>query len=142
MLAAALAAVALAACGAEDAEDAAPGSTAAEPQGPPPATTELTVTFLPEGPEGAVREATLTCDPPGGSHPKPEAACTVLASNADALVAVPADVACTQIYGGPEEATIEGLLGGAQIEVTLNRTNGCEINRWERLAAVVTLPDG
>jgi hypothetical protein len=141
-LAAALAALALAGCGAEDAEDAAPGSTAAEPQGPPPATTELTVRFMPEGPAGPAREATLTCDPPGGSHPKPEAACTVLASNADALVPVPADVACTQIYGGPEEATIEGLLGGAQIEVALSRTNGCEINRWERLAGVVTLPDG
>jgi hypothetical protein len=133
-LAAALAALALAGCGAEDAEDAAPGSTAAEPQGPPPATTELTVRFMPEGPAGPAREATLTCDPPGGSHPKPEAACTVLASNADALVPVPADVACTQIYGGPQQAVIAGTFRGHRIWTLVKATDGCQIARAKRLA--------
>lgn len=127
-------------CGAEEPEQGAPaGSTDGQTHSAPPSTTELTLTFWSEGPDGPAQEATLTCEPPGGTHPDPERACSVLFSNADALVPPGADVACTQIYGGPEEARLAGLFRGEQIEVALNRTNGCEINRWERLLAVVAL---
>jgi hypothetical protein len=65
----------------------------------------------------------------------------VLASNADALVPPGPDVACTQIYGGPEEATLVGLFRGEQIDVAFSRQNGCEINRWERLLPVLALKE-
>lgn len=130
----------VAGCGSEEPEDGAPaGATAGQTDSPPPSTTELTVTFWPQGPDGPAQEATLTCDPPGGTHPDPERACGVLASNADALVPPGPDVACTQIYGGPEEAKLEGLFLGEQIEASFNRRDGCEINRWERLLAVLAL---
>lgn len=46
---------------------------------------------------------------------------------------VGADVACTQIYGGPDTASVEGTLDGESVSATLTRANGCEIERFERL---------
>ena len=79
----------------------------------------------------------LTCDPAGGSHPRPEKACAALAANEEALDAVPPDVACTEIYGGPQEAELAGTYRGRRVRVLLKRTDGCEIARWERLKPVV-----
>jgi hypothetical protein len=38
--------------------------------------------------------------------------------------------ACTEIFGGPETATIAGTLDGEDVEATFNRANGCEIDRF------------
>ncbi len=103
------------------------------------AATMLDVTVWPDGPEGEERRATLTCDPPGGTHPDPERACAALAENRDALDPVPDDVACTQIYGGPQEAEIDGAVDGEPVSASLSRQNGCEIARWDALAPVLTL---
>lgn len=46
---------------------------------------------------------------------------------------------CTQIYGGPEEAEVAGTFEGAQVQAIFSRQNGCEIDRWDRLAAVFRL---
>lgn len=43
---------------------------------------------------------------------------------------------CTQIYGGSEEAEVTGTRDGEQVQATFSRQNGCEIDRWDRLAAV------
>jgi len=43
------------------------------------------------------------------------------------------DVACTQIYGGPEEATIKGTIRGEDVDATFTRTDGCEIARWDKV---------
>ena len=61
------------------------------------------------------------CDPAGGTHPDPEAACAALLANgALALPAVRKDVVCTDIYGGPEKATISGTFQGQEgIELVL-----------------------
>jgi hypothetical protein len=76
----------------------------------------------------------LTCAPPGGTHPDPETACRVLAENGKrALPAVPKDRMCTQVYGGPEKATVSGTWNGETIMSTLSRVNGCEIGRWKAL---------
>ena len=76
----------------------------------------------------------VTCAPPGGTHPDPEAACQVLAANGkQALPAVPKDRLCTQVYGGPEKATVTGTWNGEQILGTFSRNNGCEIGRWRML---------
>lgn len=101
--------------------------------------TDLTVTFWPEGRDGASQEATLTCDPDGGTHPRPAEACRALRAHADALQPLPPDSICTQIYGGPEEAEVRGTLDGEEINATFSRQNGCEIDRWDRLASVLQL---
>ena len=100
--------------------------------------TELAVTVWPDGRAGggeAVRW-TLTCDPPGGTHPSPAPACAALAANEEALEPVPADRLCTQIFGGPQVATVEGVYRGRPVSTSFNRVNGCEIERWNRLAPV------
>jgi hypothetical protein len=128
----------VAACG-SNAEDEAVDDVAAEPR----PTTELTITLWPEGREGESVEATLTCDPPGGTHPNPESACTELAADPDALEPVPPDAVCTLIFGGPEQATLVGVIAGEDVDVAFARSNGCEIDRWDRLAALLQVgPEG
>ena len=101
--------------------------------------TDLTIVIV----DGAGTRTTfrLTCDPPGGDHPRPEVACRVLAeSGARALPPVPADMLCTQIYGGPEVAEVTGTWRGQPVSSRLSRQNGCEIARWNALAGL--LPRG
>ena len=43
---------------------------------------------------------------------------------------VPANIACTQQYGGPETATVKGTLRGEPVDARFSRVNGCEIARW------------
>ena len=38
---------------------------------------------------------------------------------------------CTDIFGGPQTATIEGTLRGRRVAARFTRQNGCEIARWE-----------
>lgn len=101
----------------------------------------MTVTFWPEGPDGESQEATLTCEPTTGTHPEPEAACAALAADPTALDPVPADSACTMIFGGPEQATVVGVVNGEQVDAAFERSNGCELDRWDRMAALLQLGD-
>lgn len=103
-------------------------------EGPPD--TSLTIVVDTGSAEGAV-EWTLRCDPPGGTHPDPAAACATLAEVDPAVFdPVPPDQACTQIFGGPETATVTGELRGERLDAEFARNNGCEINRWDALAGV------
>jgi hypothetical protein len=130
------AAALLSACGSEANSDAGGGG------GPDPEpATRLQVSFLPSGSDGEAISAVLTCTPPGGDHPRAEQACLALEANADALQPIAGDVACTEIYGGPETAKVFGMFQGRQIRARFNRTNGCEIDRWERLAPLLRLRD-
>lgn len=101
--------------------------------------TELTivVTGVADGP----RSWTLRCDPPGGDHPDPDAACAALeaarSEAGDPFAPVPKDQLCTQVYGGPQTARVRGWWGGASVDATFNRVNGCEVARWDRLAALL-----
>ncbi|MDH4076363.1 MAG: hypothetical protein OEW29_10545 [Acidimicrobiia bacterium] len=52
----------------------------------------------------------------------------------------PADRTCTEIYGGPDVATITGELNGEAIDTTVDRTNGCGIADWDDLLAGVLPP--
>ena len=40
--------------------------------------------------------------------------------------------ACTQIYGGPETAHITGTIDGVRVDRRFSRTNGCEIDDFNR----------
>ena len=42
------------------------------------------------------------------------------------------DRACTQIYGGPETARITGTIDGVRVDRRFSRTNGCEIEDFNR----------
>ena len=110
------------------------GGDAAEP--PPQPRYDLQITYWPEGMDGESRTATLICDPNGGTHPDQAKACAALDAHPEALHPVPGDMACTQIYGGDQVALIEG----DGVHAVLNRSNGCEIARWDALAPVLELP--
>jgi hypothetical protein len=99
---------------------------------------DVTIVFWPEGADGQSRQATLTCDPDGGTHSDPNGACDTLLENEDALEPVGGDVACTEIYGGDQLATITG----AGVQASFSRANGCEIARWDTLRPVLELTSG
>jgi hypothetical protein len=88
--------------------------------------TDLAVTVWPRGPDGPARRNHVVC--PGAQ------ACAGL--SAARLRPVPADVACTEIYGGPATARVRGTLQGKPVDARFSRTNGCEIARWERNRAL------
>ena len=96
-------------------------------------TTDLTITVVAD--EGADPQTyKLECDPAGGDHPQPAQACKALdAAGATVFEPVAKDQACTDIYGGPQTATVKGTYQGDKVDATFNRTNGCEIARWEQL---------
>jgi hypothetical protein len=77
----------------------------------------------------------LRCNPPRGTLARPAVACRKLAVRGAALFSpVPPDTACTEIYGGPQRARVVGAVAGRRVWATMRRTNGCEIERWDRLA--------
>jgi hypothetical protein len=83
----------------------------------------------------------LTCQPSGGDHPDPAGACQALQrSGAAALAEVPPSTACTQIYGGPQTATVTGTRNGEPVNARFKRTNGCEIARWDSLVPLLPKP--
>ncbi len=111
-----------------------PASTTPKPTGDPlPA--ELTVTV--DDGSGDITTYTLRCEPAGGEHPDPAVACAGLAAaGIEAFGPPDPGQACTEIYGGPQTATVTGTLAEAPVNATFSRANGCEIARWDALAAV------
>ena len=104
------------------------------------AITSLTVVFFPQGLDGPTERWTLRCGPAGGTHGAPAAACRRLDAQARPFRPVPKDAVCTEIYGGPQVARIVGTYKGRRIWVQVQRRNGCEISRWDRLRPL--LPAG
>jgi hypothetical protein len=98
--------------------------------------TALTVTYWADGANTAQRvQWTLRCNPPRGTLARAANACRKLATGGARLFApVPKNVACTEIYGGPQVARVVGTVKGVRVWASLSRTNGCQISRWERLS--------
>ena len=90
-------------------------------------TADLVVTVRPQGADGSARKHHVTC--PGSP------ACRTL--SAARLRPVSPNVACTEIYGGPAVARVRGTIDGQSVDARLNRTNGCEIARWQRNVALL-----
>jgi hypothetical protein len=103
--------LALAGCGAES--EPTPGASARS--------TALMVTVDPDG-TGPTPAKRARVDCPDDSCP---------AVPASAFEPVSRRRVCTDIFGGPETATIEGTLRGRAVSARFSRTNGCEIARWE-----------
>lgn len=81
---------------------------------------------------------TLTCEPTGGDVAQPEVACEQLSTTAALpLQPVDPDMMCTQVYGGPQTATVTGTINGEPVESTFSRVNGCEISRWDAMTALL-----
>ncbi len=85
--------------------------------------------------------ATFTGDPPDSIDVAN--ACLLLATD-DACALRNDEVGIrshTEICGGPETATVGGLLDGIEVDYKISRTNGCGIADWERVCArLVPLP--
>ncbi len=103
------------------------------------ATTNLTITVWPDGKgKGPQQHFNLSCDPAVGNVADPIAACLDLKGLARAaLDPTPLSAMCTQLHGGPAEATIVGTVDGDSVTARLSRSNGCEIGRWQALSALL-----
>ncbi|MEU9474221.1 SSI family serine proteinase inhibitor [Streptomyces sp. NPDC048191] len=97
---------------------------------------------------GAGRDGTyeLFCHPDGGSHPDAAEACRVLDGQTQwgrdlfARVAPPGTT-CTMLYGGPATARVTGTWAGRRVDTGYDRSNGCEIGRWDRMVPLLPRPD-
>ncbi|MEX0745382.1 MAG: hypothetical protein WD118_07245 [Phycisphaeraceae bacterium] len=94
--------------------------------------------------EGERETAALTCTDDGASgtgYMKAQAAiaCKQVDSLKNLLTKPPAeDRACTQIYGGPQKLRVSGRVDFDTVASrTFERTNGCEIAEWKRLAPLL-----
>lgn len=109
------------------------------------ADTELTIvlTLDPEGEELPDEERepaewTLTCGPEGGDHPDPAAACADLEDlDLEEVEGQSDDEPCTMIYGGNAQATVSGHIGETEVDLEFDRTDGCEIHRWDLMGTVL-----
>lgn len=124
-----------------------PSAPPAPTAGPGAGNAELAIMVRPSPTEAAVNY-TLVCR--GGlptaesKHPRPEAACAALKNNAALLSPVPKskDVACTEQYGGPQTATVTGIVDDTPVDATFARTNGCEIGAWNAAQDVLGASGG
>lgn len=83
--------------------------------------------------------ATLVGDAPVNA----EQACTAMADDDVRTRLVdgsPVDQMCTEIYGGPDVATIVGTLDDVPVNATVDRANGCGIDDWDRLLGDILPP--
>ncbi|MET7982403.1 SSI family serine proteinase inhibitor [Streptomyces sp. NPDC005281] len=112
---------------------------------PPPARPEdssdrLTVTVDGVG-GGADGTFELECHPAGGTHPRAAEACDRLDRmttwGKDTFAPVPPDALCTMEYGGPATAHVTGNWAGRPVDARYDRSNGCEISRWNALMPVL-----
>src|SRR5215207_271084 len=105
------------ACGSDEPNPAAPGHEQLA---------QLVIRVDPDGDKSApARELRLNCAAPTDSQ-----ACGAAAGvSARDLAPTPGDTACTQLFGGPETASIRGKLRGDAVDATFSRRDGCEIER-------------
>ena len=125
---------------------------AASTSAPPPSTTapaagtSLTIRVWAGGDDSAAPDVEweLTCDPAGGSQPDAAAACAAIVANPLIIGPAPDAFTCTQQYGGPAVASIQGTHAGTAIDTRYSRENGCAIAHWDMAAPVLpaaeTLP--
>lgn len=143
ILGAAIAVLALAGCGPID-DDSEP-----QPVAGGPVDIKLTVSADLGG--GFTRQGTLECGnrPLGsgflGGSGKATEACKLMALSGDArkrlLLGPERDRVCTEEYGGPQTATISGVIDKQAISTAVDRANGCGIADWDLLEPLIGPPD-
>ena len=95
--------------------------------------TALRITVWPDGKGNGSKTWTLRCNPVGGTLPRRARACLALATLKTPFAPTPKGSVCTEINGGPAVAYVRGAFHGRQVAATFNRSNGCEIERWNRV---------
>ena len=103
-----------------------------EDEGDAAPATVLEISVTPGG-EAPTKIWTLRC-PDGGTLPDAAQACEQLEKLDDPFAPVPRNTACTQVYGGPQEADVSGTFRGRPVQAHFDRGNGCEIERWDKVA--------
>lgn len=93
----------------------------------PAASTSLVITVDPDG-DGPQAARQARCA--GSACPAVPAA---------AFTPVRPRQACTDIFGGPQTAKVEGTLRGRPVTARFSRQNGCEVSRWELAKPLLTL---
>ncbi|WP_094218746.1 SSI family serine proteinase inhibitor [Streptomyces diastatochromogenes] len=92
---------------------------------------------------GAGRDGTfdVSCHPGAGDHPDVAGACRTLDSHTrwgrDTFAPVAPGSDCTMLYGGPATAHVTGTWAGHPVDARYDRSNGCEIGRWDRLVPLL-----
>ena len=100
---------------------------------------DLRVTVKPEGPGGPERVRRVECAVLGEDAIDPR--CRLLGGlEARDLEPVPRRTACAQVYGGPGTARVTGELRDVPVTAEFDLTDGCEIARWRRNAALLGAP--
>lgn len=103
--------------------------------------TQLRVTVWLDGRPGPSQAWTIACAPARGTHPARAAVCGKLSRVAiQPFRPVPKNAMCTQVYGGPQEALVTGTVAGRRVWARFNLRNGCQIDRWKRLAPLLPPP--
>jgi hypothetical protein len=98
----------------------------------PAGKTSLQISISVGAREAPTKLWTLRC-PDGGTLPEPTRACSRLDRLANPFAPVPKNVACTEVYGGPQMADVQGTFRGKPVITRFLRTDGCEIARWDRV---------
>jgi Subtilisin inhibitor-like len=128
-----------------DPKTTAPGlspSPSSLPPGPGRGDAELAIMVKPSDSEPAVNY-TLKCRngaPTNESHhPTAAKACEVLKKNPGVLTPQPRgkDVVCTQQYGGPQTATVTGVVDGVPVNISFALRDGCEISQWNAAESIL-----
>jgi hypothetical protein len=98
------------------------------------ASASLHITVWPDGVgQQGRRSYTLSCAPVAGTLRDRASACSKLSRFTHPFAGTPKDMACTEIYGGPQEALITGRFRGWSVRAHFSRKDGCEIGRWNRI---------
>ena len=127
---------------------AAPAPATSQPSaGPGQGNAELAITVVPS--QGAAElDYTLVCasgtPAAESSHPNAAAACAALKANPGILSPTEPGTSrpCTQQYGGPQKATVTGMVDGVAVESSFARSNGCEISAWDAAKDVLGAAGG
>ena len=53
----------------------------------------------------------------------------------------PDDLLCTEIYGGPQHASINGTIEGVPVDIDVDRKDGCGIDTWQQLEWLLGPPE-
>ena len=106
--------------------------------------TALKVTYWEDGSTAVPTDVwTIRCNPARGTLPRPARACRKLAAGgAKVFAPLPPNLACTQIYGGPQRARVVGRVSGRRVQATFSRSDGCQIDRWNAVSPWLLPPGG
>lgn len=121
--------------------------SSAPPAGPGQGNAELAISVVPDEGQAAINY-TLVCQvgvpAAESSHPAADAACAAIKENAALLSPATQGTAqaCTEQYGGPQTATVTGVVDGVAVDAEFARTNGCEISAWDAAKDVLAHAGG